>query len=86
VIGLARASRNGSHLAQTEKQRVPIAERNFENIACAFHNFEKTGNQRKIFQKLIGSGRTIFQKTNWNSTNDLPEKNWNSMRDLPEKK
>jgi hypothetical protein len=52
----------------------------------AFYDFEKTGNQRNIIQKLIGNQLVIFQKINWRSIDDLPEKKWNSMHDLPEKK
>lgn len=54
---------------------TPIAVGKIRKTTLAFQDFEKTGNQRKIFQKI-----------KWKSTNDLPEKKWNSIRDLPERK
>ena len=74
MIWFARAGRNLNH-PTSHQTATPIVVGKICNTTLAFHGFEKTGNQRKIFQKI-----------KWKSTDDLPEKKWNSMGDLPEKK
>jgi len=69
-----RAARDSKTISPTKGKKSDCEKKNLKHCS-AFHDFEKTGNRRKIIQKI-----------NWKSTNDLPEKKWNSMRDLPEKK